>query len=125
MRPDADCSDDAVLGGRLRLLQPRSGHRFGHDAILLAAAVHATAGEHVLELGSGVGAAGLALAARIPGLFVGLLEIDARLAELAQENARRNGLADRVTTYCLDATAPPVAFAEAGLDAARFDHVLS
>src|SRR5690348_11213945 len=113
MRPDADCSDDAVLGGRLRLLQPRSGHRFGHDAILLAAAVHATAGQGVVELGSGVGAAGLALAARIPGVSVSLVEIDARLAELAQENARRNGLSDRVSAHCLDATAPPAAFAEA------------
>jgi tRNA1(Val) A37 N6-methylase TrmN6 len=124
MRPDADCSDDAVLGGRLRLLQPRSGHRFGHDAILLAAAVSARAGERAVELGSGVGAAGLALAARIPGLWVSLVEIDASLAKFAQENARRNGLADRVSVYCLDATAPPAAFAEAGFAAASFDHVL-
>jgi tRNA1(Val) A37 N6-methylase TrmN6 len=125
MRPETDLSDDAVLGGRLRLLQPRTGHRFGHDAILLAAAVRATPGERALELGSGVGAAGLALAARIPGLSVSLVEIDASLAELAQENARRNSLADRVSTHCLDATAPPVAFADAGLAAASFDHVLS
>jgi tRNA1(Val) A37 N6-methylase TrmN6 len=125
MRPDVDCSDDAVLGGRLRLLQPRSGHRFGHDAILLAAAVHATTGERALELGSGVGAAGLALAARIPGLSVSLVEIDANLAELARENARRNGLADRVSAHCLDVTAPAMAFAEAGLPAASFDYVFS
>ena len=122
MRPDADCTDDAVLGGRLRLLQPRTGHRFGHDAILLAAAVSATAGERAVELGSGVGAAGLALATRIPGLSVSLVEIDARLAELAQENARRNGLADRVSTHCRDATTSAV---EADLAAASVDHVLS
>jgi tRNA1(Val) A37 N6-methylase TrmN6 len=125
MRPDIDSSDDAVLGGRLRLLQPRTGHRFGHDAILLAAAVHATAGERALELGSGVGAAGLALAARIAELSVSLVEIDASLVELAQENVERNGLAVRVSTHCLDATAPAAAFAEAGLATASFDHVLS
>ena len=79
MRPETDLSDDAVLGGRLRLLQPRTGHRFGHDAILLAAAVHASVGEHAIELGSGVGAAGLALAIRIAGLSVSLVEIDASL----------------------------------------------
>ena len=101
------------------------GHRFGHDAILLAAAVHATAGEHAIELGSGVGAAGLALAIRIAGLSVSLVEIDASLVELAQENAERNGLAARVSTHCLDATAPAAAFADAGLAAASFDHVLS
>jgi tRNA1(Val) A37 N6-methylase TrmN6 len=125
MRPDADCSDDAVLGGRLRLLQPRSGHRFGHDAILLAAAVRATAVDRAVELGSGVGAAGLALAARIPGLSVSLVEIDPALTALATENARRNGLGDRVSTHCLDATAPAPAFGDAGLPAASFDHVLS
>lgn len=125
MRPDADCSDDAVLGGRLRLLQPRNGHRFGHDAILLAAAVSAKAGDRAVELGSGVGAAGLALATRIPGLSVSLVEIDASLAQFAQENARRNGLADRVSAHCLDTTAPPAAFADAGLGAESFDHVLS
>ena len=36
-----DTSDDAVLGGRLRLRQPLRGHRVGHDAILLAAATAA------------------------------------------------------------------------------------
>ena len=57
-----ETSDDAVLGGRLRLRQPLRGHRVGHDAILLAAATAAQAGEHAVDLGAGVGAAGLALA---------------------------------------------------------------
>ena len=39
MLADADTTEDAVLGGRLILRQPRRGHRFGHDAILLAAAM--------------------------------------------------------------------------------------
>src|SRR3954467_1857941 len=68
-----DVTDDAVLGGRLRLLQPRRGHRFGHDAILLAAATQARAGEHAVEFGAGVGAAGLALAARCPDVRVTLI----------------------------------------------------
>ena len=41
-------SDDAVLGGRLTLRQPLKGHRVGHDAILLAAATGARAGEHAV-----------------------------------------------------------------------------
>ena len=36
-----ETSEDAVLGGRLRLRQPLKGHRVGHDAILLAAATGA------------------------------------------------------------------------------------
>ena len=56
-----------MLGGRLRLRQPLSGHRVGHDAILLAAATGGRAGELAVDLGAGVGAAGLALAARVAG----------------------------------------------------------
>jgi len=40
-------SEDALLGGRLVLRQPLRGHRFGHDAVLLAAAIPARTGEHV------------------------------------------------------------------------------
>src|SRR5476651_388503 len=92
----AETSEDAVLGGRLRLRQPMRGHRVGHDAILLAAATGARAGEMAIDLGAGVGAAGLALAARVEGLNVTLVEIDPALCALAADNARLNRLDDRV-----------------------------
>jgi tRNA1(Val) A37 N6-methylase TrmN6 len=111
----ADTSDDAVLGGRLVLRQPLRGHRVGHDAILLAAATAAQPGDHAVDLGSGVGAAGLALARRVAGLAVTLVEIDPALAALAACNAERNGLADRVCAVCLDVEAPAASFAAAGL----------
>jgi tRNA1(Val) A37 N6-methylase TrmN6 len=119
-----ECSEDAVLGGRLVLRQPRRGHRFGHDAILLAAAVAARAGERAVEFGAGVGAAGLALARRVEGLDVTLVEIDPALAALAAENAQRNGLAARVRAVSLDVTAPAASFAAAGLASVSADHVL-
>jgi tRNA1(Val) A37 N6-methylase TrmN6 len=97
-------TDDAVLGGRLRLVQPKRGHRVGHDAILLAAATEAHAGERAVDLGAGVGAAGLALAHRVAGLRVDLVEIDSDLCALAAENARRNGLEDRVRVMVADVT---------------------
>jgi tRNA1(Val) A37 N6-methylase TrmN6 len=115
MPAEPDLTDDLALGGRLRLLQPRRGHRFGHDAILLAAATPARAGDRVADLGAGVGTAGLALAARVDGVGVTLVEIDARLAALAGENAARNGLAGRVGAVALDIAAPSDAFAAAGL----------
>src|ERR1700744_6024538 len=91
-----DVTEDAFLGGKLRLRQPRSGHRSGHDAILLAAATTARAGDHVVEFGSGAGAAGLALATRIAGIDLVLVEIDPQLARLARDNASANGLAANV-----------------------------
>ena len=99
------------------------GHRVGHDAILLAAATGGRAGEHAVELGAGVGAAGLALAARIGGLSVTLVEIDPALAALAAGNARLNTLDARVTACCADAE-DSAALARAGLAAGSVDRVL-
>jgi tRNA1(Val) A37 N6-methylase TrmN6 len=109
----SDVTEDTVLGGRLRLRQPRRGHRVGHDAILLAAAVPARAGETVIELGAGVGAAGLALAVRVPGIRLTMIELVPRLAALAAENARLNGIPAEVLE--LDAAAPARVFAASGL----------
>jgi tRNA1(Val) A37 N6-methylase TrmN6 len=119
-----DVTDDAVLAGRLHLLQPRRGHRFGHDAILLAAATPARDGDRAVELGAGVGAAGLALAARISGVRLTLVEIDAGLAALAAENAARNQLGGRVDAIALDVAATAADFAAAGLPPASCDIVL-
>ncbi len=124
-RPTADgITEDAVLGGRLRLRQPRRGHRVGHDAILLAAACPARAGDTVVDLGAGVGAAGLAVAVRVPDTAVTLVEIDPRLAALAAENARLNGMEARVRAVTLDVAAPARAFASAGLAADSVARVL-
>jgi tRNA1(Val) A37 N6-methylase TrmN6 len=120
----ADVSEDAVLGGRLILRQPRQGHRVGHDAILLAAACSARPRHRLIDLGAGVGAAGLAVARRVDDLAAILVEVDPALVELARENAGRNGLAERVRAVCLDVAAPADAFAAAGLQAAAADHVL-
>lgn len=121
---DADTTDDAVLGGRLRLRQPRRGHRVGHDAILLAAATYAQAGDHVIDLGAGVGAAGLALLARVPGTTATLVEIDPELAALAADNIARNGYAGRARALALDVSAGDAAFATAGLAAGSADCVM-
>jgi len=103
-----DITDDAILDGRLRLLQPRRGHRFGHDAVLLAAAVPAQPGERIAEFGAGVGAAGLALASRVPDIDLILYEIDPRLCALAEENIVRNNFAGRARATAQDvASLPP------------------
>jgi tRNA1(Val) A37 N6-methylase TrmN6 len=129
LRPSAaagqeELTDDAVLGGRLRLKQKRRGHRVGHDAILLAAATGARNGDRAVDLGAGVGAAGLALAVRVSAASVTLVEVDLELAAIAAENIERNGLADRARAVVLDVTAPAEAFAAAGLGPGGADHVL-
>jgi len=102
-RSDQNLTDDALLGGRLQLLQPARGHRAGHDALLLAASVPADA-RRAVDLGAGVGTAGLALAARVPGVEVCLVEIDPATADLAARNAARQvpNLSHRVTVVTAD-----------------------
>ena len=118
-----ETSEDAVLGGRLRLRQPLKGHRVGHDAILLAAATGGRGGEHVADLGAGVGAAGLALAMRVGGLRVTLVDIDVALCALAAENALLNRLDDRIDVHAADVE-DVQSLAAAGLKPGAFDRVL-
>src|SRR5207248_6609870 len=85
--PVLELTEDAFLGGQLRLKQMKSGHRAGHDAVLLAAATSARSGDRVVDLGAGAGAAGLAVARRVAGIDLVLVEIDASLAGFARANA--------------------------------------
>ena len=77
------------LGGRLSLLQPREGFRSGVDAVFLAAAAPAKAGETVLDLGCGAGVASYCLASRIGELHLHGLEMQPAYADLAERNAGR------------------------------------
>lgn len=120
----AELTDDAVLGGRLRLKQKRKGHRVGHDAILLAAATDAVPGDRIVDLGAGVGAAGLAVAMRVPDADVTLVEIDPELSAIAAENIVRNGFSQRMRAVTLDVSGQPDALTAAGLALDSFDRVL-
>ncbi|QPF90054.1 tRNA1(Val) (adenine(37)-N6)-methyltransferase [Bradyrhizobium commune] len=108
-----DITEDAFLGGQLLLKQKRSGHRAGHDAILLAAATQAQPGDRVVDLGAGIGTAGLALARRVAGIKLRLVEIDPELAGLAHANAAANAIA--AEAIVLDVMADAQAFAIHGL----------
>lgn len=114
----AALSRDAFLGGRVQLAQPRSGYRAGVDPVLLAASVPARAGEALLDLGCGAGAAMLCCAARVPGLHVTGLERQPGYAALARRNAAENGIAAEVFTGDL-ADMPPE------LRQRQFTHVIA
>ena len=114
----SDLTSDGFLGGRLRIAQPRGGFRSGADAVMLAAACPAQAGQAVLELGCGAGVAGLCLGWRVPGLHLVGLEQQAAYADLATRNAAANGIAMQVVTG--DLARPP-----AQLRSQIFDHVIA
>lgn len=120
-------TDDAFLGGAVRLLQPRNGYRAGIDAVLLAAAVPVAAGQkaRVLDVGAGVGAAGLCLASRASDAEVALLEPEPEYAALARENVARNGLGARVRVAEAAVGARETDLKARGIEAETFDHVLA
>lgn len=109
-----EITEDALLDGRVRLRQPARGHRAGTDAVLLAAFADARAGDHVADLGSASGAAGLMLAARVALGQLTLIERDPALVALAAENIGLNGLAGRAVACEADAFAERAAWAASG-----------
>ena len=106
--------EDRLLGGRVRLLQPLRGYRAATDPVLLAAAVPARAGQLVLDLGCGAGAAAFCLAARVPGVALHGLELQPAYLALAGQNARLNGA--EITLHQGDVAAPPRALRQLVFD---------
>ena len=113
-------SEDRLLDGRVLLRQPEDGYRAAIDPVLLAAAVTTGEGEMILDLGSGVGAASLCLASRVPGCRVFGLEMQSSLVALARQNIDINGFSGRVESMIGTLQAPPPRLAPGS-----FHHVMT
>ncbi|MBV7394701.1 methyltransferase [Mameliella alba] len=107
-----------MLGGKVRLLQPRDGYRAGTDPVVLAAAVAAVPGQSVLELGCGAGPGLCCLGIRVPGLRLTGLELQPGYAALARQNLTLNKLEGEIWTGNLSEPPPQ-------LRAQSFDHVFA
>jgi tRNA1(Val) A37 N6-methylase TrmN6 len=122
-----EITEDAFLGGALKLLQPAKGYRAGVDAVLLAASIPCgpAALERCLDAGGGVGTVGLSVVRRCPNATAVLLERAEKLVELAEENVKRNELAGRVKVFSGDLTQSWSEMAGHGLASESFDHVFA
>lgn len=89
-------TEDTVYQGRVKLVQPLKGFRAGSDSLLLAAALAEKADGAALELGCGCGGALMPAAFRMPGMRFTGVEIDAKMAALAEAGVAANGFQDRV-----------------------------
>ena len=88
--------------GGLKILQKRSGFRFGTDAVLLADFAAARTGEHIADFGTGTGVLPLLIAARSVRTHFEALEIQSDIADMAARSVRLNGLEERIRVHCAD-----------------------
>lgn len=87
---------DALLGGQLRIRQPRAGYRINVDSLLLVGFAGSRRVERVVDLGAGVGALSLLALFRGIAKRALLIEADAGLAQLARDNLEQLGLTGEV-----------------------------
>jgi len=109
-------TEDSLLDGRVRFLQPVDGYRAAVDPVLLAASVDASGGDRVLDLGCGAGAISLCLLARVPELSVTGIEQAPEMRDLAERNAVLNGATGRFLPQLGRVEARPPLFEEGSFD---------
>jgi len=91
-----------ILDQRLRLKQIPDGFRTSIDAVLLAAACPAKPSEHILDLGCGVGSAGLCALSRVDDTQLMGIDVLPDHITFARDNAELNQLDARATFIAED-----------------------
>lgn len=87
--------ETTLLRGRVKLLQPKVGFHASLDTVFLAAAVPVKERWQVLDVGCGVGSAGLCVASRNKNIHLTGIDIQRELTDLALQNAVLNDVAGR------------------------------
>lgn len=104
-----------VLDQRVQLYQPAEGFRTSLDSVMLAAACPVRDGQSVLDLGCGVGSAGLCVMVRVTNISLSGADIQGDHIALAEKNAAANGVQARCRFLCADVR---------DLDLDAHDHVI-
>lgn len=88
--------------GIVTIVQPKKGHRFTLDSILLADFCRVKPKERVLEPGAGAGVISILLAKKHPRSRFYPVEVQPDLIELCEQNCRDNGVEGRITAVQRD-----------------------
>lgn len=92
----------SILGGRVKLRQIEGGFHTGLDAVMLAAACPARSGQRVLDLGCGVGGAGICVLSRVDDSLLSGVDIQSDHIDFALENSKINKFSKRTEFFCDD-----------------------
>ena len=105
----SDESIDEFMGGRLKLIQSKTGYRFSIDAVLLSRFVTIKQGDRVIDLGTGCGIIPLILLLTKPVGYTFGLEIQRDLADQAARNTVLNGFERKMGVILGDIKRAPFA----------------
>lgn len=87
--------ETTLLNGQVKLLQPKHGFHASLDTVFLSAAATPKMHDKVLDIGCGVGSAGLCVALRNKNITLTGIDIQGELIDIALQNATLNGMAER------------------------------
>jgi len=99
---DKNLSLDAVLGGKLKLYQPKKGYRFSIDSILLADFISPKTTDRIIELGTGCGIIPLLLHYKKHFNSILTVEIQDKLAAIARKNIALNRAEEKIEVILMD-----------------------
>ncbi len=95
-----------VLNKRVTLYQAQNGFRTSMDSVMLAAACPAQDGQSILDLGCGVGSAGICVLKRVQDTSLTGIDIQSDHIEIAHKNAEINSITNRVVFTCANICEP-------------------
>lgn len=93
--------DDLQAGG-FRLIQHPDTFCFGTDSVLLADFAAPRRREKIADLGAGNGAVSILMAAHQGDCTIDAVELQPRMADMAQRSVLLNGLGERMRVHCMD-----------------------
>jgi len=114
----ADATLDEIQD--VRIIQPKKGHRFTNDSILLARLSTPKKYAKVLELGTGCGIVSIILSKRIPSLRITAVEIQEEMAKLTERNVIMNNMEPNISVINRDIKELPKT-----LPSAHFDYIVT
>lgn len=92
--------ETTLLRGKVKLLQPKKGFHASIDTVFLASFAPVKDKDKVLDVGCGVGSAGLCSVSRNKNISLTGIDIQQELIDLAHQNAALNSAEDRCRFFC-------------------------
>ncbi|MDR3186852.1 MAG: methyltransferase [Holosporaceae bacterium] len=87
-----EITEDHILGGKIKLFQPKNGYRVAVDPVILASLVSLKPQHRVLDVGCGTGAISLILKLKEKTAEITAIDTDDEMCRICQRNAQANSL---------------------------------